>query len=464
MSYANLPGLPASSEQHLSQLTDHAERSLEILTGLGVEHAEVAVSQGSQLEVSVRDGEIELLKEAKSTGLSVRVMWEDRVATSATTDLRPEFLEAFFARVKDMAAISEPDALAVPPDPSEMAQTLAALDLFDPKTLELDADFGLAQAMACEKAALGADERITASEGASFSRGVGHTVLGTTGGFMGHSAGTSQYLAAHVVADDEGGKKRNGHYWTGGRFVGDIDGAAAVGAEAARRAVACLGSAKMKTGVYPVVFHREAAAGIVRLLASCVLGGAVYRNQSYLEGRLGSRVASDLVFIEDNPLIPRGPGSRAFDAEGRAARTNAVVDGGMLETYLLDSYSARKLGMSPTGSAGGAGGIPHSTTSNFRMRAGTHEPHALLEGIAEGLFVTSMIGFGFEPVSGNFSRGAQGFVIRNGALAEPVSEITISRNLDELLQGIDAVANNPDLRTATSAPRFRVDSMTVSGG
>nr|WP_255216669.1 TldD/PmbA family protein [Pseudenhygromyxa sp. WMMC2535] len=433
------------------------------MRALGADHAEVSVGQGEQLEVGVRGGEVELIKEAKSSGLSVRVIHGDRVATSSTTDLSREGLERFLPRVIEMAELSEPDPLAAPPDPEELTSRFPALDLWDAKTARISADRALRLAKAAERAAFAEDPRITSSEGASMSRGAGHSVLATSGGFVGRSAGTHASLVAQVVADDEGGKKRNGYHWTSARHFEDLLSPAEVGAEAARRAVRTLGSIKAETGVYPVVFDRDAARAIVSLIASCILGDAVYREQSYLARRLGTVVASEEVTIVDDPLLPRGMGSRAHDEEGRAVRVNSVISRGKLDRFLLDGYSARKLKLDPTGSAGGGGGIPYSTTSNFYMKKGRRKPAALLAGIDRGIYVTSMMGFGFDPVTGNFSRGAQGFLIEQGELTVPISEITISRNLDELLQGIDAVANDLEFRSAIAAPSFRVDQMTVSG-
>lgn len=455
--------LPRKSARKLDQLEASAVHALEVLTTLGVDDAEVSVSAGERLEVSVRDGKTDLVKEAKSSGIAVRVLCDGRVATSASTDLGESAVEAFLARTVEMAELSEADPLAAPPDPSELTSRFKELDLHDPKVARIGAARALKLAHAGERAAFRADKRITASEGASFSRSEGHSVLATTGGFLGRNAGTSSYLAVQVIADDEGGKKRNGYQWTGGRHFEDLESPASVGREAAHRAVATLGSAKMETGVYPIVFERDAAGAILSLVASCVMGGAVYRDQSYLKNRLNSVVASRLVSIVDDPHVMRGPGSRAYDGEGRRTRKNVVVNKGELDSFLLDSYSARKLKLEPTGSAGGGGGLPHSTTSNLFMKPGRKKPESLLKGIEKGLFVTNMMGFGFDAVTGNFSRGAQGFRIENGKLGAPVSEITISRNLDELLQGIDAVANDLRMRSSVSAPSFRVDAMTVSG-
>jgi PmbA protein len=451
----------------LDELEGVAARALDHLRARGVEHAEVSVGQGERLEAGVRQAKVELVKEAKSRGLGVRVVHNEQVATSSTTDLGPEAIERFLDRVIEMAELSEPDPLALPPDPSELLigrrAKFPSLDLWDSKTARIKADKGLRMALAGEKAAFRHDKRVTSSEGASFSRASSHGVLATSGGFIGRSAGTHASLVVQVIADDEGGKKRNGFHWTAGRYFDDLLSPAEVGREAAHRAVRTLGSIKLETGVYPIVFDHEAARAIVGLVASCVVGDAVYRDQSYLGQRLGTAVASAKVTIVDDPLLPRGPGSRAYDGEGRAVRRNVVIKGGELQRFLLDTYSARKLRLPPTGSGGGGGGIPHSTTSNFYMQAGRSKPASLLKGIDRGLYVTSMMGFGFDPVTGNFSRGAAGFLIENGELSVPVGEITISRNLDELLQGIDAVADDLDHKTAVASPSFRVDHMTVSG-
>ncbi|MCA9697721.1 MAG: TldD/PmbA family protein [Myxococcales bacterium] len=455
--------MPRAVRQQLDEIQSVAARALEQLQALGATHAEVAVGQGEQLEVGVRQGEVELIKEAKSRGLSVRVIVDDRVAVSSTTDLTSEGIAAFLPRVIEMAELSEADPLAVPPEPGELTRRFPDLDLWDPKTAAIKADRALRLALAAEKAAFASDPRISSSEGASFSRGAIRSVLLTSGGFVGRSAGTYASLVVQVVADDAGGKKRNGYEWSSARHFDDLMAPAAIGVEAARRAVASLGSVKMKTGVYPVVFAREAGRAIVSLIASCIVGDSVYRQQSYLAQRLGTAVASSKVSIVDDPLLLRGLGSRFYDGEGRAVRRNVVIDAGELRTFLLDTYSARKLKLEPTGSASGGGSIPHASTSNFYMCPGRTKPEALLRGIERGVYVTSMMGFGFDPVTGNFSRGASGFLIENGELTVPVSEITISRNLDELLLGIDAVADDLEHRSSVSSPSFRVDHMTISG-
>ncbi|MBZ0115729.1 MAG: TldD/PmbA family protein, partial [Sandaracinaceae bacterium] len=234
--------------------------------------------------------------------------------------------------------------------------------------------------------------------------------------------------------------------------------------EAARRTVAKLGARKLETQELPVVFDPEVGRSILGLLAGCVNGGAIWRRSSYLLDREGTQVASDLVSIVDDPLIPRAPGSRPFDGEGLLSRRNVLVEKGILQTYLIDAYSARKLGRESTASAsrGSSGGVSPSTT-NLVLQPGTVSPEALLASTGRGLYVTEMMGFGFNAVTGDFSRGAAGFWIESGELAFPVSEVTISLNLDEILKRIDAIADDLDLRTSIATPTFRVSAMILAG-
>jgi PmbA protein len=265
------------------------------------------------------------------------------------------------------------------------------------------------------------------------------------------------------VVEDEGGKKRRGHYWTGHRHLSGLESIEVVGRRAAERTLRQLGPRKVPTARAPVVFEADAARSLVSSFIGCVLGGSVWRRSSYLAEREGSRVASPLVHIIDDPLIPRGPGSRAFDGEGLASRQNVVVEAGVLRTFLLDSYSARKLGRQSTASAGRSGGGISAGTSNLIMSAGEQSPEEIIRATPRGLYVTEMMGFGFNAVTGDFSRGATGFWIEDGKLAFPVSEITISSNLDQMLQNIDAVGSDLVLKSSLACPTLRVSQMTIAG-
>jgi PmbA protein len=307
------------------------------------------------------------------------------------------------------------------------------------------------------------DKRVTNSEGAIFGRVMGAVAFASSAGFSGAYRGTTESFVVEPVCDDEGGKKRNGHYWTSARFKERLVDEEAIGVEAARRTIAKLGSRKIATCEATVVFAPEAARGLLGQLAGVISGGAVWRKSTYLSQREGTPIASPLVTIVDDPLIRRAPGSRPFDGEGLATRPNEVVSAGVLRTFLCDVFAARKLGRRSTGSASrGVGGGPHVSTSNFILRPGT-TPAAELEQLPRGLYVTDLMGFGFNGVTGDYSQGAAGFWIERGERVHPVSEITISANFDDLWKGVEAVGSDLDTRSSVQCPSIRVSKMTIAG-
>lgn len=453
------------------ELQKLAVQVVEMAVAAGAEAAEVLLGSGSELSVKVRKGQPELLQEAQSRGIGLRVFRDHRSAVTYTSDFSEAALRRFTADTAELALLSEPDELNELPARGELMplqQPLPELQSWDEQTETLSGSLLLELATACEAAALGYSPKITNSDGASCDRNIGYMAFACGDraglGFAGASRGTYQSLAVEALCDDEGGKKRNASYWTGGRFFSELLDPVAVGREAARRAERKLGSQKISTAELPVVFDPDVARALVRTFAGVISGGSIYRKSSYLCGREGTQVASSLISIVDDPLIVRAPGSRCFDGEGLPVRKNVIVQAGELQTYLLDTYSARKLGRKSNGCAGrSVGGSPHVTTSNFILQPGTTPPEELLSGITLGLYVTDMMGFGFNAVTGDFSRGAAGFLIENGQLTRPVSEVTISANFDEILKRIDAVGTDLDRRSATMAPSLRVSRMTVAG-
>lgn len=460
MSTANYP---RATQREINAMEKAATIAVQEARALGIQDCQAYAGSGERISVKVRQGKIELLSDARSASLRLRVLSDQRAGCSSTNDLRPEAIRAFVKQTLEMAQLAEPDPLSDPPPLSKSAGRLRDLEDFDLDVMKMGVTQCLREAKQAEKIALKFDKRITASEGASCSRTISQGVYATGNGFIDRGAGTSMVLSTSVVADDAEQKKRRGGYFSAARFLEDVAQAPYVGEMAAQRALEQIGATRMKTGRYPVVFEREAAGDIIQLLAQCVLGSSIYRGRSYLADKLGKKVGSSLVNIVDDPWVPRGFGSRLFDAEGQRCKKQAVVDKGVLKTFLLDTYSARKLKLKSTASAAGSGSTPYASTSNFYLRPGRKAPEKLLAGIKEGLFVTDMMGFGFDSVNGNFSRGAEGFRIVNGQLAEPVGEITISRNLHELLGGIDAIANDLYHERSVASPSFRVDYMTVSG-
>jgi len=454
----------ARSKDIVSELREQAQRVMQLALKAGADEAEVQVSDGTELTAKVRLGQPELVHEAGSRGLGLRVFRDLRQSVTFTSHLRPHALERFAADAVALARLSEPDELHRLPEPDQLAVELPELDLYDPGSEALDAAEALARAQRGEKAALEHDKRVTNSEGASYSRVLGAMAFASSAGFAGGYLGSYSSLTVEPVCDDEGGKKRKGYWWTAARFASALEEPEAVGEEAARRTVAQIGSRKVDTCEVPVVFDPEAGRAIVGMVFSVANGSSFYRKSSYLIEREGQAVASELLTIDDDPHIVRGPGSRPFDGDGLPTRKNSVIDRGVLRTVLCDVYSARKLGRQSTGSAGrSTGSSPGPTTSNLIMRPGDVKRDELLSRTQRGLYVTSMMGFGFNPVTGDFSRGASGFWIENGELTFPVSEITISANFDDLLRRIDLVADDLVLRSSTACPTFRVSSMTIGG-
>jgi PmbA protein len=456
----------ARVDAELDELRELGDRILRMAQKGGATVAECLLRSGAELSARVRLDKPELVEEAAHRSAGLRVMKGKQVATTSTSDLTEAGIQRFVADALELVELAQEDPFAGPADPALLLdpKTAPDLDLFDPKGGGVDAQQAIATARTGERAARAYDARITNSEGATFSRTAGGVALCLSSGFRGAYKGSYASLSVVPVAADEGGKNRRGYHWTAKRFLDELDDPKKVGEEAARRTLRKLGARTVKTCEVPVVFDPDAARSILGMLAGCVMGSAIWRKSSYLLGREGTDVASALVTVVDDPLLRRAPGSRPYDGEGLASRKNVVVEKGILKTFLCDSYSARKLGRSSTGNAarGGSAGVSCSTT-NFVLEPGADSHDAIVKGTKQGLYVTEMMGFGFNAVTGDFSRGAAGFWIDSGELAYPVSEVTISLNVDELWKRIDAVGDDLDLRTATASPTIRVAKMTVAG-
>ena len=453
------------NDTEIDRLTALADDLVKRARSRGADVAEAIARAGSELSVKVRMGEPELVEEAGHRSVGMRVMKGKRVALTSTSDLTPAGLERFVSDALELADLSQEDPFAGPADPSLLLSgDPPDLDTFDPAGGAIDAGEARRRATEGEDAARAFDPRISNSEGATFSRTAGGFAVVLSSGFHGGYRGSYQSLSVVPVAEDEGGKKRHGFYWAARRFLADLEDGKAVGEEAARRTLKKLGARKVPSCEAPVIFDQDAARSILGLVAGVLMGGGIWRKSSYLVGREGTRIASDRVTIVDDPLIPRAPGSRPFDGEGLASRRNVVVEQGILRTYLMDSYSARKLGKQPTGSAsrGASGGVGEST-SNFVLSPSTTKAADIVADTRTGLYVTEMMGFGFNAVTGDFSRGASGFWIEDGKLSFPVSEVTISLNFADLFARIDAVGDDLDMKSAVASPTIRVARMTIAG-
>lgn len=454
------------TRRNLESLIDLGGQIVERARKAGADVAEVSVREGDHLSVKVRKGEAELVEEAGSRSVGLRVMRGQQVAVTYTSDVSEAGIARFIEDAIELAALSQPDPFAGPPDPSLLSKRSEHrdLDTYDETMSNIGAAEAIALAKEGEGAAFAYDKRITNSEGGTFTRAAGASALVTSGGFQGAVDGTYASLVVSPVADDADGKKRSGHHWAARRKMSELETPKSVGDEAARRTLAKLGAQKVDTQEVAVIFDPDAARSILGLLSGCISGGAIWRRSSYLLDREGTEVASKLITIVDDPLLAGAPGSRSFDGEGLLSRRNVVVENGVLKTYLMDTYSARKLNKQSTASAsrGSSGGVGIGTT-NFVLQPGTMTPEELLKSTKRALYVTDMMGMGFNAVTGDFSRGAAGYWVEDGEKKFPVSEVTISLNLDEILKRIDAVANDLDMRTSMASPTIRVSAMTLAG-
>ncbi len=446
-----------------ADLRDVARRLVRDALAAGARAADALAGESDGLEVGVRLGEVEKLKRARERRAGLRVFVGDSTAIVSTADLSASGLADLARDACGLARATAPDPYAGLPEPEDLATDPPDLGLYDPASETLDTDACLARAREAEAAALAAAPEIDNSEGAEFGGGGGQVAYASSLGFVGAYSASSFSLAVTPVARRNGRMQRDSWYTSGRRLAG-LDTPAAVGAEAARRALRRLGARRVPTTECPVVFDPETAASLLRQLAGAVAGTTLYRRASFLLDRLGERIASSVVTVVDDPLRPGGAASRPFDGEGVASRRRVVVADGMLETYLLDSYSARRLGMRPTGHAArAAGDAPVVSSTNLFLAAGPHTPDAIIASVPAGLYVTELIGFGVNLVTGDYSRGAAGIWIDRGELAYPVEEVTIAGNLRDMLAGIEMVGNDLVFRGSTSAPTIKVGRMTVAG-
>jgi len=436
--------------------------ALERARAAGAFQAEVTLASGEAFETRVRGAEIDFVKQSRDKGLSVRVFVGGRgglsSAATRTSDLARDVVARTAADAVALARATVPDACAGLPD-GEFAREVPDLALFDPTDLPFDPESRISAARAMESAAHATDPRIGDSEGSNAGSSFGEVVYGNSAGFLGAYGSARHSIVAESLARGDSGMQRDAWFSASRRWHG-LEPADAVGRRAAERALRRLGARRVPTCEVPVIFDPVMAPSLVRMLAGCASGYAVYRGTSFLAGKLGLRVASPAVTITDDPLIPGGLGSKPFDGEGQVTRRNVLVERGRLVSYVLDTYSARKLGMRSTGQAVRGGG---ASTTNLWLEPGTKSPEAILASTPRGLYVTELIGQGFNPVTGDYSRGAAGMWIENGELAYPVEEITIAGNLAQMLRDIDAVGDDLLWLGATAAPTVRIAKMTVAG-
>jgi len=453
---------PSDATSHAAMpLRDLAERTVARAVALGATAADAFAVEADAFAVQVRKGEVETTTGARDKGLGLRVFHGTRSATASTSDLLPDAVDRFVDATVGLARLTQEDPFAGLPDLGP-APAENGLDLSDGGAVLPIAD-RIDMARRAEAAALTADPRIDNSEGASFDSATSEVAYARSDGFAGGYRTSSYGLSVAPVARANGGMQRD-YWYDSARHFTDLGDPEAVGREAARRVLRRLGARQVPTCRVPVVFDPETASSLLGHLASAVSGGSVYRKASFLAGRLGEAIASPLVTVVDDARRPRGLGSRPFDGEGVPAQRHVVVEGGVLGTYLLDSYAARKLSLATTGNARrGLGSAPSAGATNFYLEPGALSPEAIIASVPAGLYVTELIGFGVNGVTGDYSRGAAGLWIENGELAYPVEEVTISGNLLDMFRAIEMVGDDLAFRRRVSAPTLKVAEMTVAG-
>ncbi|MCI0546818.1 MAG: TldD/PmbA family protein [Candidatus Rokubacteria bacterium] len=428
----------------------------------GATAADAYVHEGQSFSAQVRLGEVETVKHAREQHLALRAFVGQSVAAVSTSDLSPDSLGRLAEDAVALARITSPDALGGLPEADALARLLPDLDLADADGHDLDPETKIGLARRTEAAALEADPRIRNSEGGEFADRRARYAYASSHGFRGEYRTSSFTLSVSPVAVQASEMQRDGWYHVA-RKRARLDPPEEIGRIAARRALRRLGARRVRTATVPVIFDPEMAASLIRHLAGAASGPALYRGASFLLGRLGQSVASARVTITDDGTIPGGLGSRPFDGEGLPVRRTVLVDEGVLRSYLLDTYSGRKLGLPSTHHAARDGIGVSVATTNLYLAAGDTAPADLIRSVMSGLYVTELIGFGVNGVTGDYSRGAVGLWIENGELAYPVEEITIAGNLLEMFQAIEGVGNDLVFRDRTAAPTVLVGRMVVAG-
>jgi PmbA protein len=457
-----------NATETVTNLKELAAEVVERAVKAGASDAEVTVREGDEFSTTVRMGEVETLKESGSRGIGLRVLVAGengyRVASSSSSDFTAEGMEHLIRGALALAAVTSEDPFAGLPEAGSFGQIAGDLGLYYEDVYSLPTEERIAYARRAEAAALAGDVRLINSDGASFDAATGRMAFANSRGFAGESRSSYCSLVASPIAQGANGEMQRDYWYSNARTLAKLESPESVGAEAARRTLRMLDARRVPTQQVPLVFAPEVARGLIGSLFDAASGDAVYRGASFLTGKLGEAVAAEAITLIDDGTIAGGFGTSSFDGEGLPTRRTVLVEKGILNSYVLHTYTARKLKLASTGNAGrGLAGNPYTTSHNLFIEPGTETPEEILRGVGTGLYVTRLMGQGVNLVTGDYSRGAAGLWIENGELAYPVQEVTVAGNLKEMLRKITAIGNDLVFRGATSAPTLRVDGMTVAG-
>jgi PmbA protein len=434
--------------EHLKKIADHA---LDYAKKIGATASEVEVSFGTGKNISVRLGALETLEINRDKGFSVTLFNGQRKGSSSSSDLSIQSIDDTVDAAFNIARYTAPDPLFGLADKSLMANNMKDLDLHNAWDISIDHMIDLAKI--CEASAFDVSKKITNSEGASISSSEGIFIYANSHGFIGGYPTSRHSIGCSVIAEEKSMMQRD-YWYSSARHVVDLEPIDSVGRSAGNRTLSRLGAKKIHTCHAPVIFEAPIATGLISSLISAISGGNLYRQSSFLLGSLGKKVASDQLTIEEDPFILRGDASSMFDDEGVATHSRLLVDQGIINGYLLSSYSAKKLGMQSTGNAGGA--------HNLIVKTGNQDLNGLIKTMHKGLLVTELLGHGLNMVTGDYSRGASGYWIEDGVIAYPVEEITIAGNMKDMLKQIVSIGNDVYKNGSKHTGSILLETMSIA--
>lgn len=436
-------------QTHLQQLV---EDLLSEAKKQGASSAEAVISSDAGLSATVRMGDVETIEHTRDNALGISVYFGQRKGSASTSDLSSQAIIDTVKAACSIASYTSEDDCTGLADPELMAKEIPDLDLYHPWSIDVDEAINLGKI--CEAAALDYAPEINNSEGATLNSHSGLKVYGNSHGFIGGYPSSRHSLSCSVLGQDNKGMQRD-YWYSSGRSTTDLEDAEAVGRKAGERTLARLNARKISTREAPVIFQADMAVGLLRSLMGAISGSAIYRQSSFLLDHLKKQIFPDFVNIHENPLLQRGLSSAPFDSEGVATKPRSIVSEGILQGYVLSSYSARKLGMQTTGNAGGV--------RNLTIEQGEQDLTDLLKQMDQGLLITELMGHGVNTVTGDYSRGAAGFWVENGEIQYPVEEITVAGNLKQMFMQLLAVGNDIDPRTSVRTGSWLIESMTIAG-
>ncbi len=453
-----------ASNQQAADLKSLAQDLVRRAMTAGATAAECAIREGDEFSTLVRLGQVETLKEAGSKSIGVRVFFGTRAASTYSSDFSRGGLNRMLKSALELAKITSEDPFAGIPEADQLGSLKGDLDLYSADVYSLPGEERINYARRAEKAALDYDPRIKNSDGGSFDAATGRRILANSHGFVGEYQRSYCSVAAVPIAQTDDGAMQRDYWYSVSHNLAKLESPEEVGKIAAQRTIRRLGARKVKTAHVPVVFDPLVANSILGHIFEGVNGDSVYRGASFLAGKLGEKIAADRVTVIDDGTMVGGFGTSPFDGEGIPTRRTIVIENGVLKSYLLNTYTAKKLGLQTTANASrGLAGTPGIGAGNYFLQPGTKTPQQLIGEIQDGLYVTEFLGHGANLVTGDYSRGASGLWISGGELAYPVEEITVAGNLKDMFNNISEIANDLEFRGSMACPTIRIDGLTVGG-